>query len=365
MSRLPLAVYGQAMLTAVGEDGASSCAAMRAGIHGARQKKLWDYTVGDDLFSARPRLHQWWEGPTMLAPLATPVVQQCAALARQLGLVEAAAPGLGLPVLVLLPPADRPWRPANLEALVMDDLARRLGGPLPAGSQAIAGGRTGIAAALRAGEALLDRGQARACIIVGVESFLRQGIVDHYIELGRLKCGTNSNGFIPGEAACAVLVSRAGALPAADQLVIEGLGIGHEPGLDGGTEDAPVSGDGLTHAIEQAMGQAGVPYFDLHFSINDHNGERFKFKEAAVAATRLDRLPPEGKTRRVKGYFQSWHPAESIGEVGAATFPCLLGWAFEAGLKDYAPSPHALLHAGEDNGERVALVTRFQRGGAS
>jgi 3-oxoacyl-[acyl-carrier-protein] synthase-1 len=54
-----LSVFGHAMLTAVGADGPATCAAMRAGINGARRAKLWDFTVGEDLNAARPRLHQW------------------------------------------------------------------------------------------------------------------------------------------------------------------------------------------------------------------------------------------------------------------------------------------------------------------
>lgn len=357
-----LSVFGHAMLTAVGADGPATCAAMRAGINGARRAKLWDFTVGEDLNAARPRLHQWWEGPTMTAPLAIPVITQCAQRAAELGMAPAATGALALPVLVILPPADRPFRAPDLEPMVMSDLARHWGGALPAGSGTIAGGRTGILTALQVADDLIGRHGAPGCIIVGVESFLRQVVVAHYMRRRRLKCGTNSNGFLPGEAACAVLVGRSGAFDA-DELLIQGIGVGREASGDGGNENDPVLGDGLTQAMQQALEMAQVPFFDLNFTVSDHNGERFKFKEAAIAAGRLDRLPPEGVSRRPKGHVETWHPAQSIGEVGAAIFPCLLGWAFEAGAKAYAPSHHTLLHAGEDNGERVALVTAFERRG--
>lgn len=355
-----LSVLGHAMLTAVGGDGPTTCAAMRAGLSGAREAKLWDFTCGEYIKAARPRLRQWWEGPTMVPALAEPVIRQCVQQARQLGLATGADDVSTLPVLVILPPSDRPHRAPDLEQIVLDGLAARLGRPLPNGSGALAGGRTGILSALRIAHGLISDRAAPACIIVGVESFLRQVLVGHYIDAGRMFCGTNSNGFIPGEAACAVLVGRQGSV-AADELVIAGTGTGQEASGDGGNAEHPMRGDGLTQAVRQALEEAGIVFHDLNFSISDHNGEAFKFKEAAIVAGRLDRLPPDGRSRRPRGFMETWHPVECIGEIGSANFPCLLGWAFEAGFKDYAPSQHALLHAGEDNGERVALVTRFQR----
>ncbi|QQZ41618.1 3-oxoacyl-ACP synthase [Pseudomonas sp. SK3(2021)] len=359
-----LSVLGHAMLTALGADGPSTCAAMRAGISGAREANLWDFTVGENLQAARTRMHQWWEGPTMVPELAAPVIRQCWQQALQLGLAQGTDDAPAVPVLIILPPVDRPHRSPELDQLVLDGLAQRFGHPLPQGSRTVAHGRTGILPALRTAHELLSNHVAAACIVVGVESFLRQVLVEHYIEQDRLLCGTHSNGFMPGEAACAVLVARHGTHPA-DELVIVGTGSGQEPSGDGGSADNPVRGEGLTQAIRQALSEAGIVFHDLNFSISDLNGEHFKFKEAAFAAGRLDRLPPDGHSRRPRGFMETWHPVEGIGEVGAAIFPCLLGWAFEAGLKGYAPSQHALLHAGEDNGERVALVTRFEHKGAN
>ena len=357
-----LSVWGHAMLTAVGADGPSTCAAMRAGLSGAREANLWDFTVGRYLAAARPRLHQWWEGPTMVPALMAPVIRQCGQIALQLGIAQYGGDAPTLPLLVILPPLDRPHRAAGLDQGVLDGLTSRLGGSLPQGSRTIAGGRTGLLTALRVADGLISDRIAPACIIVGAESFLRQVLVAHYIEQGRLLCGTHSNGFVPGEGACAVLVGRRGAIKA-DELVIAGTGSGHEASGDGGNSSHPVHGDGLTLAIRQALDEAGIVFHDLNVSISDHNGESFKFKEAAIAAGRLDRLPPDGRSRRPRGFMETWHPMDCIGEVGAAIFPCLLGWAFEAGLKDYAPGRHALLHAGEDNGERVAVITRFERKG--
>ena len=205
---------------------------------------------------------------------------------------------------------------------------------------------------------------AKAAVVVGVESFLRQSIVDYYIDVRRLLCATNSNGFIPGEAACAVLLApvRKSSPP---HLQILGMAMKHES-LDhvSGAGQA-TRAEALSTAWRSALAGAGVPLHDIAYTVSDLNGERFKFKEAAIAAARNDRVPPEGRSRRAKGFLDLWHPSEFIGEVGAAISPCLLAWALEAGRQGYAPSPLTLMHASEDDGERLAIVARFEAKGAS
>ena len=101
----------------------------------------------------------------------------------------------------------------------------------------------------------------------------------------------------------------------------------------------------------------------MNYTLSDLNGERFKFKESAIATVRLDRLRAEGSPPRPYGHLELWHPIEFIGEVGAAIFPILLGWALEACGKGYAPGDLALLYASEDAGQRLALVTQYEEHG--
>jgi 3-oxoacyl-[acyl-carrier-protein] synthase-1 len=295
----------------------------------------------------------------MVAELATPVVLECLRSAAAF-VGDRAKVIESIPIVLLLSPAWRPHRWPDLDQRVMKDLARNLGRTLPSGSGVIAGGRTGIVAALEFVASLVSKNAAGLCIVIGVESFLRQPIVMHYLKEGRVLCGVNSNGFIPGEAACGVLIGRTGATDG-PRLEIRGVGIGMEPSGAGGDRARTVTGDGLTAAIRAALTEAQVEHYDVAFALSDLNGERFKFKESIIARARLDRMPPEGRSRRPAGYLELWHPIENLGEIGAAIFPCLMGWAFEAGRKDYAPSTTAVLHASEDDGTRAALVTAFNR----
>lgn len=358
----PLAVMGYGMVTAVGFNGPATCAAMRAGISGIRQENLWDFTVGEWLTAGRPRLPQWWEGPDMLPELLAPAVAECQERASALTHRGRPIRPEDIPIVTLVAPPDRPCRAPDLEARVTSGLAHKLGRELPPGSVVIPKGRTGILDALGVARKYIEGPRLPLVIIAGVESFLRQCVVEHYIEQGRLLCGMNSNGFIPGEAACGVIVGRAEDFHG-PRLVIAGMGAGWEPGGAGGTDDAAVTGTGLTEALRNALVEARLELHQINGSISDLNGERFKFKERTFATGRLDRLPRSGQSTRPLGYMSEWHPIEYLGEIGAALFPCMLGQAFEAGRTGYSPGRELLLFAGEDSGERVALVTRFHQEG--
>lgn len=362
MTSQPLCVYGHGVVSALGNDSASVFAAMRAKVRGFRSANLWDPTAGQRLHAARPTLHQWWEGPTMWPELAAPAVRQCLAQA-QAGATGAPLDPKTVAVISLLPPESRFGTPPGPLAGFGQALGQKLDWPLPPGSLTLRGGRTGMGHALRWAERAMDEHGAKAVVVVGVESYLRQALVDHYIHEQRLLCGGNSNGFVPGEAACAILVARSSS--SAARLTILSSVLTREA-IDPkvGARQA-TRAQALSDAWRAALQQARVEFHDIAYTLSDLNGERVRFKEAAIAAARNDRVPPEGRSRRERGYVDLWHPSEFMGEVGAAISPCLLSWALEAGRRHYAPSSHALIHTSEDDGERLAMVTRFESGAPS
>ena len=340
-----LSVIGYGMWTAAGHDGPSTVAAMRAGVSGATRANLWDFTVGENLMAFRVNAHQWWEGPTFLPELVLPVVEECRAqVPEALGVAAE-----DIPILLGVAPEDRPDRPANLEQILSEGLAEKLGGRLPDRSQSIAQGRVSLPYLLQRASGL-----GGPAIIIGVESFLRQAIVQHYIGKSRLLCGTNSSGFILGEAAAGLLVAPTG-LSGEPELRITGMGKGVEPSGDGGSKETPVSAKGLTEALRGAEQMSGRHFYDIPLVMADLNGEHFKFKELALSTIRVDRLPPEGGSRRPREHVEHWNVVETIGEVGAALLPAAMGWAFEAGRSGYLPGP-VMFAAGEDDGTRVAMV---------
>ncbi|MDP3195610.1 3-oxoacyl-ACP synthase [Tabrizicola sp.] len=351
-----LSVIGYGIWSALGPDGPSTIAGIRGQIIGSEVGNLWDPTAGANLGSFRVAAHQWWEGASFLPDLATPPIEECLAQVSHLSpaIRRTAA---DIPILVTVAPKDRPGRPADLETLVLNGLSRKLGRPLPPGSGVIGGGRSGLPHLFATAARQADRYPLQ--ILVGVESLLRQSIVEHYIANNRLLCGANTSGFTVGEAAAAVLVARTGATQG-PELAITGMGTGLEPSRDGGSRDKAVTGEGLTRAIRAALAVTGVPFYDFPALIGDLNGEHFKFKEQMMAQMRLDRAPPEGRSRRPRGYVEHWNLIEYAGEIGAALMPAQLGWAFEMGRAGLLPQNRALCFAGEDDGRRVALTAEMR-----
>lgn len=351
-----LSVIGYGIWSALGPDGPSTIAGIRGQIIGSEVGTLWDPTAGAKLNCFRVAAHQWWEGPSFLPDLATPPIEECLAQVAHLP-AALRRPVAEIPILVTVAPADRPGRPADLETRMVDGLARKLGRPLPSGSGVIGGGRSGLPHLLATAARQADRHPLQ--ILVGVESLLRQVIADHYIGRNRLLCGANTSGFTLGEAGAAVLVASTGAAQG-PELAITGMGAGVEPGRDGGSREQAVTSQGLTKAIRAALAVTGVPFYDFPALIGDLNGEHFKFKEQMMAQMRLDRAPPEGRSRRPRGYVEHWNLIEYAGEIGAALMPAQLGWAFEMGRAGLLPQNRALCFAGEDDGRRVALTAEMR-----
>ena len=106
--------------------------------------------------------------------------------------------------------------------------------------------------------------------------------------------------------------------------------------------------DGLVQAINAALADAQSGYEAIDYRLTDANGEQYWFKEAALAMNRTLRVRKET--------FDLWHPADCIGETGAAVGPCAYAVALAAACKCYAPGPGVLCHFGDDGGQRTALV---------
>src|SRR5262249_36695421 len=121
------------------------------------------------------------------------------------------------------------------------------------------------------------------------------------------------------------------AAPAAPARVV-GLGFGHEP--SGVLSEEPLLGRGLADAGRQALAEAGWGFHELEFRLADLTGESYGFREHALAHARLMRVV------RLEDH-PLWHPAESIGDTGAAAGVVLLVLAAVAFAKGYAPGDRA------------------------
>lgn len=221
-------------------------------------------------------------------------------------------------------------------------------------------GRCGFTQALRQAQTSLYQQQVPYVLIVGIDSLLNNAALSYYGgglygEHRRLLGEGHSNGFIPGEAATAVLVKKA---TGDDAVLITGIGISEEPAslnqMLQADNDAILKGKGLASAINQAAEEAGVAIHDTACRVASVSGEDYFFTEAALAQIKtLKKTVPEQPL---------WHPADSIGEVGAAVGGAITIMMTAALNKHYAPGPNILCHISNDDAQRGAFILQKQPG---
>jgi 3-oxoacyl-[acyl-carrier-protein] synthase-1 len=192
----------------------------------------------------------------------------------------------------------------------------------------------------------LQEGVADLCLVGAVDSLLDSTLLQAYLEADRLKVPGVSSGIIPGEAAGFLVLEResdarrrgAPLLAHVDAVALE-----QDPPW---TPQAPVGGQALTRALQVVLAAVGGADGFAHV-INDLNGERWRFLEWALIKTRCLRGLPRG--------WRLWHPADSLGDVGAASGLVAVGLALHAFRRGYARCPRILIASTSERGERAAL----------
>jgi len=335
----PVGVLGVGLVSAVGLTAAQSCAAIRCGINNFQETRFVD-SSGDWLIGSAVELEEPWRGITKLAKMAARAVCDC--------LVTPPGQEVGhIPLLLCTAEEDRPGRFENLDRVLLDGIERELGIALHPNSRVVAQGRVGGAVALLQARRMMQEGLCTRVIVAGADTFLVSATLAAYDKADRLLRPDNSNGFIPGEAAGAALLG-AWEESSAASLLCRGLGFAREPASwDSGK---PLRAEGLIQAIRTALDEAGMALKDCDQRIADVNGEQYRFKEAALATTRL--------LRDRKVLFSLWHPADCIGEVGSATLPAMLAMLYWGARKDYLPGPIFLGHLGNDDDKRAAFIAQ-------
>lgn len=336
-----MSILASGMVTAVGLDAPSTCAAIRGAIDNFRETRFLD-KGGEWLLGANVPLEQPWRGRNKLVQMA----------ARAIGEVFQQQPTLDsetIPLLLGVAEAERPGRLPGLDGSLLADIEVALGRRFHPASAIIARGRVSGAVGLLNARKLIEAGHAHV-LIAGVDSFLSAAPLAAYEKRQRLLCSLNSNGFIPGEAAAATLVGRSLASETL-QLTCVGLGFGIEKATIE-AEDIPLRADGLTQAVRAALQEAGCGLQDMDYRLTDLSGEQYYFKEASLTLSRNLRVRKE--------FFPLWHPADCIGECGAAIGPVMLNVALAASRKGYDEGPNVFCHLGNDAGERAVVLLSYQ-----
>lgn len=336
-----MAILASGMVTGVGLNAPASCAAIRCAIDNFSETRFMD-KGGEWIIGSQVPLERPWRGRQKLLHMVVPAIKECLS---QAGGVSPSS----IPLLLCVAERERPGRVDGLEDQLFRLASEELGLSFHSASAVVPYGRVAGAIAFERARQLLYQEGISSCLIAGVDTFLVGPTLAAFEERNRLLTSKNSNGFIPGEGAAAVMVARAGN-STDPQLISLGMGTARETATI--ESDTPLRAEGLVQAFKAAMNDSKRTLGDTDFRITDSNGEQYWFKEAALAVTRTLR-------ERKEEYF-IWHAADCIGETGAAAGPVALAVALAAARKGYAPGRGILCHFGGDDGVRVAMILSYK-----
>jgi len=244
------------------------------------------------------------------------------------------------------PAPERSREAVVLPARLLGAVARQTA---PAASRYFPSGSAGALLALQAGMARLERGECRYCVVGGVDSWLDPETLAAVDQARRLKTEEVQDGFVPGEAGAFVVIERAsdaarrGRVPYAR---CNDVYVGREEHTIE-KMDSVCTAQGLTECLRLVVERLRGSGRSARVALCDLNGESYRSTEWAYALTRTFAVNQDAAPAVV-------HPADCIGDTGAASGAVLLALAargIRRRRRDWDP---VLIWCSSDKGTRAA-----------
>jgi 3-oxoacyl-[acyl-carrier-protein] synthase-1 len=253
--------------------------------------------------------------------------------------------------LVLAEP-ERPGMDDRVEKELMRKMSSVLGiTDLTSRTTITSTGHAGAFEAVQAAMKAITTGQYSRAIVGAVDGYLDELTLEWLNDTGRLKTDDNSKGFVPGEGAAFLVLEPYSSTTARKGSALAMLaGIGNMVEPNNIFEKSACTGDGLTGAIRSAFKMAGDSS-PVSLVVCDLNGERYRANEWGLAMSRSfgTRSPPS----------LLWHPADCLGDCGAAAGVLNLVFGTLALKQRNAQENHVLVWGSSDDGQRgAALLTK-------
>lgn len=343
-----LKIQAVGMFSGLARNAEANCAAMRLGYDCFQQTQFRVPSSYACINGAVADADNPVRGLNRLAHMLTQAVEDalvcCPIPLEQLGLIR---------TLICLPDTRKPFVDPELVNRFHALFRSQVEAHCDPNIEYIDSGPLGVLDALSRARQLLESGEASAVMIGGVDSLLTTAAISYYGgnlygENCRLLTEDNADGFIPGEAAATMILTWAQANTSG--LFCTGLGYGTEPAAYGSGQ--VTRAEGMVTAINAALKEGGVNMPATDYHISNVNGERYFFEEDALAIQRVLRPP--------KAEYPLWHPADSIGHIGAAFGPVMVASAFWAAYKSYAPGPRCLCVLSDDEQRRAAFLLEYR-----
>jgi len=335
--------------TPVGLRAPTTAAAVRAGICRHAFHPTWLDGAGDSLrFALDGRLDPELQGSARAVPLALAAMRESMEPLMALGRVP-------FSLWVALPEERPGWSDTDTSAVMRalaDDLVQ-WGEPERAVS--VPRGHAAGLVALELAHRELATGQSRVCVVGGVDTYLHHETIDWLDQSRQLCTAKNRSSFVPGEAAGFVVITtdataRTWRLP--ELATVRSVATAIEPNpIKSGRV---CTGEGLTEAIREATRSLRLPEERIATMYCDINGERYRSEEFLYVPLRCP-APFEDANR-----YEA--PADSWGDVGAASGPLFVILAVASAQRGYARGRHVLAWASSEAGTRAAVTLTLPEG---
>lgn len=251
-----------------------------------------------------------------------------------------------VPIVLAAPEHYQQW-PHQLPENFLQNLIKQSGSPIDlTHSRTVQVGRAGAIEALQTAERFLFEANQESVLIGGVDSYQRPELFRGLLEYGRINVPGNKDGFVPGEGAAFILVTKnkEKALVLNDHSVFVTAPSTWEETAHLYSSE-PGKGEGLDKAVKGALQNYNGPNIGKVFST--HNGEAYWSKELGVMLTR--------NNSRMSEDVVVEHPADCLGDMGAASSAGLIVLAAMDLLKNKAYTSH-LTCASSDHQHRAAVL---------
>jgi len=357
------------MVTALGLDWETSCAASRAGILRASVLDHFPFQteqIGEPQFARGHQvdlLAKGFEGYGRLLRLLAGAMREIHARCdKHPETLRGAAVYLSLPDPTRSQPQfESATFDENELHLSLDDWALRLttqasrlaGWPEPSRLEGLSvAGHAGFAQVLQRAIADLESGKVDSCIVGGVDSLLDEDTLTWLLNTDRLKHPAHAAGLMPGEgAALFLLSSSAKALP--EICSLEAVNVGEESQTF--MDDKAANGSGLWRTVRTltsltSQGNSSKPI--RVWLTSDHNGEVYRARELG------------GFLVRCRGEIQIENdlpvvlPALSFGDTAAASGAIGMAVSSRALSRRYLPPIHNIVLSTSDGPLRGAILLR-------
>jgi 3-oxoacyl-[acyl-carrier-protein] synthase-1 len=342
-------IAGTGMITSIGANTAMTIASVRAGVDGfeaseyttPKQQPITmaqvphevfaDFAIELDIGVAHGEL---MDREIKMAMIAAAEALQQAAVTQPLPLILATQEEV--PYVSHCPAGKMLTNLINQAELPID----------PELSRSVRSGRAGAIEALDLAQRCLYDLQLDYVLVGGSDSHRDYALLNYLNELNRTTAPEVLDGFIPGEAAGFLLLTRQPQLALQQDgciIALNPVGLCQESGHF--YSDVPCLGNGLSEAFRRALAAYQGSAIDTIYA--SMNGENYWAKEYGVACLR--------NSKNLHEDFAVEHPADCYGDIGVATGPVLISLA--ADHLQRAPGSNAcLIYTSSDTASRSAVV---------